>query len=270
MCLACRAGEQVWGERRVDFADTIRCLGGMQNTNGFFVHERALCESSTIGEGTRIWAFAHVLPKAVVGKNCNICDGVFIENDVIVGDDVTIKCGVQLWDGLRVGNSVFIGPNATFTNDKYPRSKVYPEGAFPQIVLEDGCSIGANATILPGITIGAGAMVGAGSVVTRDVPAGALVYGNPAKDRRETEDLEIRLVAVEALLEMTLEHVGREGDISLVTSLETAISHAVKFEGEVARLSHGDLLPEAEHLERFGLILKQGIAARSKPRGPAH
>lgn len=89
-------------------------LAACKKTNGFFVHDRALCESSTIGEGIRVWAYAHILPRAVLGKNCNICDGVFIENDVIVGDDVTIKCGVQLWDGLRVGNGVFIGPNATF------------------------------------------------------------------------------------------------------------------------------------------------------------
>jgi acetyltransferase-like isoleucine patch superfamily enzyme/dTDP-4-dehydrorhamnose 3,5-epimerase-like enzyme len=120
-----------------------------------------------------------VLPGARIGSGCNICDHVFIENDVVVGDDVTVKCGVQLWDGLRVGNRVFIGPNATFTNDRFPRSKEYPE-QFLQTVLEDGVSIGANATILPGLRIGAGAMVGAGAVVTRDVPPNAVVVGNPA------------------------------------------------------------------------------------------
>ncbi|TGS74362.1 N-acetyltransferase, partial [Mesorhizobium sp. M3A.F.Ca.ET.175.01.1.1] len=98
-----------------------------------------------VGEGTRIWAFAHVLPGAVVGSNCNICDHVFIENDVIIGDEVTIKCGVQLWDGLRLGNRVFVGPNATFTNDRFPRSKEYPE-TFLLTTVEDGASIGANAT----------------------------------------------------------------------------------------------------------------------------
>jgi UDP-2-acetamido-3-amino-2,3-dideoxy-glucuronate N-acetyltransferase len=145
-----------------------------------FVHETALCESIHVGAGSRVWAFAHVLPGARVGKNCNICDGVFIENDVTVGDDVTIKCGVQLWDGLRVGDRVFIGPNATFTNDRMPRSKVRPD-KFLQTVLEDDVSIGANATILPGLTIGRGAVIGAGAVVTRSVPPFAKAVGNPAK-----------------------------------------------------------------------------------------
>lgn len=144
-----------------------------------FVHPQGLCESGTVGVGSRVWAFAHVLPGAVIGSNCNICDHVFIENDVVVGDDVTVKCGVQLWDGLRVGNRVFIGPNATFTNDRFPRSKQYPD-QFLHTTLEDGVSIGANATILPGLRIGAGAMVGAGAVVTRDVPPNAVVVGNPA------------------------------------------------------------------------------------------
>lgn len=146
---------------------------------GVFVHPQGLCESSTIGEGTRVWAFAHVLPGARIGRGCNICDNVFVENDVIVGDDVTLKCGVQLWDGVRLGDGVFVGPNATFTNDRFPRSKQYPE-SFAQTVLEDGVSIGANATILPGLRIGAGAMVGAGAVVTRNVPPNAIVVGNPA------------------------------------------------------------------------------------------
>ncbi|HVJ27953.1 MAG TPA: hypothetical protein VM493_10455, partial [Vicinamibacterales bacterium] len=103
---------------------------------GVFVHEKGLCESATVGSGTRVWAFAHVLPGATIGADCNICDHVFIENDVVVGDAVTIKSGVQLWDGLRIGNRVFIGPNATFTNDLFPRSKVYPD-AFLQTVVED-------------------------------------------------------------------------------------------------------------------------------------
>jgi len=145
-----------------------------------FVHERALCETVKVGAGTRIWAFAHVLPGAVIGADCNICDGVFIENDVRVGDRVTVKCGVQLWDGLTLEDDVFIGPNATFTNDRFPRSKAYPD-AFLRTVVRRGASIGANATILPGIEIGAGAMVGAGAVATRSVPPNAIVVGNPAR-----------------------------------------------------------------------------------------
>jgi acetyltransferase-like isoleucine patch superfamily enzyme len=147
---------------------------------GVFVHEAGICESATIGSGTRVWAFAHVLPGAAIGRDCNICDHVFIENDVIIGDRVTVKSGVQLWDGLRLGNDVFVGPNATFTNDKHPRSRQWPDG-FPMTRVGDGASIGANATILPGLTIGRGAMVGAGAVVTKNVPPNAVVYGNPAR-----------------------------------------------------------------------------------------
>lgn len=146
----------------------------------FYIHPLGVCESQTIGDKTRIWAFSHVLPSARIGRECNICNNVFIENDVIIGDRVTIKCGVQLWDGIRVGDDVFIGPNATFTNDKFPRSKQYLS-SFPQTKVEDGASIGANATILPGITIGQGAMIGAGAVVTRSVPSYAVVVGNPAR-----------------------------------------------------------------------------------------
>lgn len=146
----------------------------------YFVHPNAICESEKIGSGTRVWAFAHVLPGARIGKECNVCDNVFIENDVTVGDRVTIKCGVQLWDGTEIQDDVFIGPNATFTNDRFPRSKQYPE-KFARTVIHAGASIGANATLLPGITIGAKAMVGAGAVVTRSVPPNAIVVGNPAK-----------------------------------------------------------------------------------------
>jgi acetyltransferase-like isoleucine patch superfamily enzyme len=153
---------------------------------GFFQHSHALVESSTIGEATRIWAFAHVLPGARIGADCNICDHVFIENDVIIGDRVTVKCGVQLWDGVRLEDDVMVGPNATFTNDKYPRGKQPFE--LLGTVVKAGASIGANATILCGITIGRKAMVGAGSVVTKDVPDGALVMGNPARVVRYLTD----------------------------------------------------------------------------------
>ena len=148
--------------------------------DGWFRHPHALVESARIGRGTRVWAFAHVLPGAVIGEECNVCDGVFVENDVVVGDRVTIKCGVQLWDGVTLEDDVFVGPNATFTNDPFPRSRQYP-GAFPRTTVRRGASIGANATLLPGITIGEGAMVGAGAVVTKDVPANAVVVGNPAR-----------------------------------------------------------------------------------------
>jgi UDP-2-acetamido-3-amino-2,3-dideoxy-glucuronate N-acetyltransferase len=145
-----------------------------------YIHPMSDVQSPHIGAGTRIWQFVVILPKAKIGQDCNICSHCLIENDVVVGDRVTVKSGVQLWDGLRVGNDVFIGPNATFTNDRYPRSR---NGGFQkqQTVLEDGASIGAGATVLPGIRIGAGAMVGAGSVVTKDVPPGATVVGNPAR-----------------------------------------------------------------------------------------
>ncbi len=153
----------------------------------YYKHPQALVESASIGTGSRIWAFAHILPRAVIGEDCNICDGVFIENDVIVGNRVTIKCGVQLWDGIRLENDVFVGPNVTFTNDPSPRSKQHLS-AYPQITVRRGASIGANATILPGITIGKDAMVGAGAVVTRSVPPYAVVVGNPARIVRYVEE----------------------------------------------------------------------------------
>jgi UDP-2-acetamido-3-amino-2,3-dideoxy-glucuronate N-acetyltransferase len=144
-----------------------------------FIHERALCESAKVGSGTRVWAFAHVLPGARIGEDCNICDGVFVEDDVVIGDRVTVKCGVQLWNGVTLEDDAFVGPNATFTNDLFPRSRQWIESA--RTIVRTGASIGANATILPGIEIGRGAMVGAGAVVTRSVPPHAIVVGNPAR-----------------------------------------------------------------------------------------
>jgi len=152
----------------------------------YFKHPQALVETENIGDNTRVWAFTHVLPGAVIGSECNICDHVFIENDVIIGDRVTIKCGVQIWDGLRLENDVFVGPNATFTNDLFPRSKQPFELRIT--IVKNGASIGANATILCGITIGESAMVGAGAVVTKDVPPRAVVVGNPARIIRYLEE----------------------------------------------------------------------------------
>jgi UDP-2-acetamido-3-amino-2,3-dideoxy-glucuronate N-acetyltransferase len=148
-----------------------------------FQHPQSLVETDAIGPGTRIWAFAHVLPGAVIGKDCNICDHVFIENRVRVGDRVTVKCGVQLWDGVTIEDDVFIGPNVTFTNDRFPRSRQHLAD-YPETLVRKGASIGANATILPGITIGQSAMIGAGAVVTRSVPPYAVVVGNPAQIQR--------------------------------------------------------------------------------------
>jgi acetyltransferase-like isoleucine patch superfamily enzyme len=147
---------------------------------GFFKHETAIVESSTVGAETRIWAFVHILPGAVIGAACNICDHTFIENDVRIGDRVTIKCGVQLWDGITLQDDVFVGPNATFSNDHFPRSGQHPL-RYARTLVKRGASIGANATILPGLTIGERAMVGAGAVVTGDVPPMAIVAGNPAR-----------------------------------------------------------------------------------------
>jgi acetyltransferase-like isoleucine patch superfamily enzyme len=146
----------------------------------FFKHDKAIVDSLNIGDNTKIWDFSHVLPDAVIGKNCNINSHTFIENDVIIGDNVTVKCGVYIWDGVRLADNVFIGPSVTFTNDLRPRSKQYPI-KFNQTIIEEWASIGANSTIIAGITIGKYAMVGAGSVVTKSIPNNTLWYGNPAK-----------------------------------------------------------------------------------------
>lgn len=142
------------------------------------IHPRADVQSRFISEGTTVWQFAVVLPQAKIGENCNVCAHTFIENDVVVGDRVTIKSGVFLWDGMRVGSDVFIGPNATFSNDLYPRSK--QAFKYPLTCIDDGASIGANATVLPGVTIGRGSLIGAGAVVTKDVPEYCVAIGNPA------------------------------------------------------------------------------------------
>jgi UDP-2-acetamido-3-amino-2,3-dideoxy-glucuronate N-acetyltransferase len=147
-----------------------------------FVHQLASCESDDVGPRTRVWAFAHVLAGARIGADCNVGDHAFVEGGAVVGDGVTIKNGVLLWSGVTVEDEVFLGPGAVFTNDASPRAP-YPKGPagwLPTLVRR-GATVGANATVLSGLTIGCWAMVGAGSVVTGDVPAHALVVGNPAR-----------------------------------------------------------------------------------------
>lgn len=227
---------------------------------GYFKHPNALVEVSQgertlsdssqderaqIGDGTRIWAFTHVLPGARIGADCNICDHVFIENDVVVGDRVTVKCGVQLWDGVRLEDDVFVGPNATFTNDPYPRSKQYP-AEYTKTVIKKGASIGANATILPGIVVGMHAMVGAGAVVTKDVPPYAVVVGNPARikgydtaqRRPRPSDRETRAKA------------ERETDVKGVCWYD--LPEARDLRGSLSAGEYGDVLPFAP--QRYFLV----------------
>jgi UDP-2-acetamido-3-amino-2,3-dideoxy-glucuronate N-acetyltransferase len=152
----------------------------------WFAHALADVQSTTIGKGTRIWQFCVVLPQAVIGADCNICSHCFIENEVKLGDRVTVKCGVQLWDGITLEDDVFVGAQVVFTNDPFPRSRTRPEN-FLRTLVRRGASIGANATILPGLVLGERCFVGAGSVVTADVPDRAVVVGNPAKIIRFVE-----------------------------------------------------------------------------------
>lgn len=151
---------------------------------GYYQHPNALVESHHIGEDTRVWAFAHVMLDAEVGDDCNIGENCFIESGAVIGRNVTVKNGVQVWSGVTLGDDVFVGPNATFTNDLNPRAtqKKGPE-ELSSTTVNKGATIGANATILPGIVIGEHAFIAAGSVVTRDVPPYALVMGNPAIQR---------------------------------------------------------------------------------------
>ncbi len=148
--------------------------------NSVFIHPLADIHTTDIGMDTKFWQYSVVLAKAKIGNNCNINCHTFIENDVVIGNNVTIKSGVYLWDGLRIEDDVFIGPNATFINDIFPRSKIYP-ASFTKTIIQKGASVGANATIMGGITIGEYAMVGAGSVVLNDIPANTVWVGNPAK-----------------------------------------------------------------------------------------
>lgn len=156
------------------------------NMESVFIHPLSDVLSNHIGEDTKIWQFSIVLKGAIIGKNCNLNSHTLVEGDVILGDNVTVKCGVYLWNGMRVEDNVFIGPNVTFVNDKFPKSKQYPE-VFLSTRIKKGASIGANSTILGGVTIGENALIGAGSVVTKDVPAGELWVGNPARFVRKIE-----------------------------------------------------------------------------------
>jgi len=152
--------------------------------NSFYAHPQALIDGGAIiGEKTRVWAFSHVLSGAVIGADCNICDHTFIETGATLGDRVTIKCGVHIWEGVTIEDGVFVGPSVVFTNDRLPRSKAYGSDGLLKTLVKTGASIGANATLLPEITIGEYAMVAAASVVTKSVPAYALVAGNPARIR---------------------------------------------------------------------------------------
>jgi UDP-2-acetamido-3-amino-2,3-dideoxy-glucuronate N-acetyltransferase len=145
-----------------------------------FIHPTSEVKSKSIGKSTRIWQFCVVLEEAIIGQNCNINANVFIENDVKIGNNVTIKSGVQVWDCIEIENDAFIGPNVTFTNDLYPRSKKQP-AKFLSTIVKEGASIGANSTILPGLQIGKFSIIGAGSVVTKDVEPFSLMAGNPAR-----------------------------------------------------------------------------------------
>ena len=156
------------------------------------IHPLSDVQTTQIGEGTKVWQYCVVLPGAIIGRECNICAQVLIENDVRIGDRVTVKSGVQLWDGVTLEDDVFIGPNVTFTNDLVPRSKIYPD-RFSRTLIEKGASIGANTTIIAGNTIGRYALVGAGSVITRDIPANTVWYGNPARHRGYITDQGVML-----------------------------------------------------------------------------
>ncbi len=143
------------------------------------IHPTSDVQTQNIGENTLIWQFCVILKNAVIGKNCNINFNVFIENEVTIGNNVTIKSGVQIWNGVIIEDDVFIGPNVTFTNDLIPRSKCYPS-AFEKTIIKKGASIGANSTIVAGHTIGEYSLIGAGSVITKNIPPFTVWYGNPA------------------------------------------------------------------------------------------
>lgn len=170
----------VLASEHYDESDYIRSYDDfLKEVHKPFIHPLADVQTKKIGLDTRVWQYSVILAEAEIGDNCNICAHTLIENDVLIGNNVTVKSGVYIWDGITLEDNVFIGPCVAFTNDKKPRSKQYPE-KYPQTIVEKGASIGANATILPGIRIGQNALIGAGAVVTKNVPANAIVVGNPA------------------------------------------------------------------------------------------
>lgn len=185
-----------------------------------------ICEA-VVGARTRVWPFAVVAEGARVGEDCNICSHVFVEGGAVIGNRVTVKCGVQVWDGVVLDDDVFVGPNATFTNDPFPRSK-QPPAVYTGTHVRKGASIGANATILPGLDIGAGAMIGAGAVVTHSVPANAIVAGNPARITGYA-DAPRRSAKV------------READELEAGGLLVPLEHAVDLRGRVAVAEHASL-----------------------------
>lgn len=164
------------------------------NNGNYYVHPSALVETADVGAGTTIWAFVHLLPGVRVGQQCNICDHCFAEAGVILGDNVTLKCGIYLWQGTTLEDDVFVGPNVVFTNDVHPRSK-NKNYVLQPVIIRKGASLGANSTILAGTTVGRYALVGIGAVVTRDVPDYALVYGNPARQHGWVDETGEKLMA---------------------------------------------------------------------------
>jgi acetyltransferase-like isoleucine patch superfamily enzyme len=196
------------------------------------IHTQSDVQSCQIGSNTRIWQYCVVLPGAIIGSNCNLCANVLVENNVIIGDGVTVKSGVQLWDGLAIEDDVFIGPNVTFSNDPFPRSRQRPR-EYSRTVVRKGASIGANATVLPGVTIGEHAMVAAGAVVTRNVPAYGIVVGNPARIIEKTaaterEDATAKMFAAYGLT--------ANGDDPLSKALHGLIDNASSQELQLAKI----------------------------------
>ncbi len=195
-------------------------------------HPTALVGSKNIGAGTRIWAFVNICPGAVIGTDCNICDHVFIENDVVIGNRVTLKCGVFVWDRVTLEDDVFIGPGVAFTNDLYPRSKDHSRDYVPTLV-RHGASIGANATILAGVTIGMNAMVGAGSVVTKDVPPNAIVRGNPARIEGYAETGISEFVTSDAAQGSGVSNLSKVPSVRLINMPEIADLRGMLSFGEI-------------------------------------